>query len=583
MKTKTAFLITTVISAILIILLSSCSFEPAKTLPPMFEDSLPVSEADESVHLRVAACDDPHIVYAPIEGRAGYRYGPSMIYYADGSCDAWFSCNGSNGEWDWISYKHSDDGINFGDEKIVLTPTPDSKDLYSCCDPGVVYFGGYYYLGYTSTTYAYHGGVNNNVFVARSVYPDGPYEKWDGKGWGGDPEPIVYYNEDETKYGAGEPSFVVLGDSLYVYYTWACSHGQYLGIAVADAREENWPLTLKDHGPVLAKSNCDSVDMMYLEDNNKFYGFCTSDRFSENSGITVYESSDGIHFHFVEVFKNRLYRYLHNGGVAHRPDGHVQLKDRHFVGYAFSNGADGNWGQWATAFQQVDFELYSGKIEEPDESEKGDLKDGYFALPLDDPKPIAVLPSSKCYTMLQHYSGESIAVVWVDGDISWHAIDDPQNIQFYGYDEDLIYFEDNYMFLKGNTGTTIVYIKYKGLTSFFKVRIYPTGDSLPGDYKKEILSFEPVQESFSVNVSDVHKYQIRGFVRFSDHTWAEAFNDGLMIDSKAYPVTFEVKDSDIISVSSKGFINPKAPGKTEVKVTIKGEKSFVVNVEVKDE
>lgn len=545
----------------------------------LFDDELPYSEPDPDVHIRVKAADEPNIVYAPLYDRAGYRYGPSIIYYADGSCDAWFSCTGSQGEWDWISYRHSDDGINFGDEKVVLTPNPDSMDYYSCCDPGVVYFGGYYYLGYTSTTF--NGGVNNHVFVARSRTPDGPFEKWNGSGWGGDPKPIVYYNEDETKYGAGEPSFVVVGDTLYVYYTWTCGHGQFLGVAIADT-SENWPLTLQDYGPVFNKKNWDSVDMIFLEDNCKFYGFCTSDRFSDKSGITVIESADGVDFVEMETFKNGLYQFLHNDGIAHRPDGHIQLKDRHFVGYGFSDGANGNWGKWATAFQEVSFELYKGDIEEKDDSEIGEFCTGYFSKAPEDPKPIAVSTGNRIYNFIQYYSGETVPVIWFDSNLNVYGVEDYSNVKFYGYDTSLIRLEGNSLYLTGKVGETYVYLEYEGLRNFFKVRVYPSGDTLPGDYKKDIVSFDPVQDSFAVSKSDTHKYQIRGKVVFSDHTWAEAFNDNIMLDAKAYPVTFEVADSSVIFVSSRGIITPLSAGKTEVKVTIKGEKSFAVTVEVTD-
>ena len=546
----------------------------------MFDDTLPISEPDENVHIRVKTSDTPSIVYAPLENAAGYRYGPSVIYYPDGSCDAWFSCMGTQGEWDFISYRHSDDGINYGDEIVVLRPNPLSMDFFSCCDPGVVYFGGYYYLGYTSTTF--DGGVNNNVFVARSEYPDGPYEKWNGSGWGGDPAPIIYYNEDESKYGAGEPSFAVVGDKLYIYYSWICQHGSFLGVAVADT-SENWPLSIEDYGPVYNKKDCDSVDIMYLEDNNKFYGFCTSDRFSANSGITVIESMNGIDFEVVDVVKEGTYQYLHNDGIAHRPDGHVQIKDKTFFAYAFSNGNEGNWGKWATAFQNIAIELYEGEIEEQDKREKGIKCDDYFWEPLKNPKPMLLSTTSRVYNFMQHYVGDTVHVIWYDTNLAVHNIEDIKNIKFYGYDKNIISMKGNSIVLKGVPGETFVYFDYMGQTGFFKVRVFETGSAIPGDTKKDIISFKAVNDTFVLKLSDIHKYQIRGRVEFSDHTWAEAFNDGYMIDAKDYPVTFEPKDKDIVKINPKGIMTPIKAGKTEVTVTIKDGPSFTVSVEVTDE
>ena len=141
----------------------------------------------------------------------GYRYGCTYLYNDDGTIDAYFACVGTiAGEWDWISYRHSPDGgKTWTNEKIVLTPTQGSMDHFSNCDPGVVYFNGYYYLGYTSTLNS--EGFCNNLFVARSKNPDGPFEKWNGSGWGGyEPQPIVYYDQNYTSWGIGEPSFVEL-------------------------------------------------------------------------------------------------------------------------------------------------------------------------------------------------------------------------------------------------------------------------------------------------------------------------------------------------------------------------------------
>ena len=100
--------------------------------------------------------------------------------------------------------------------------------------PGVVYFNGYYYLGYTSTLNS--TGFCNNVFVARSGTPDGPFEKWNGNGWGGpECQPIVYYDESWQEWGIGEPSFIELNGKLYMYYT---SGGSTM-VATADATNEN--------------------------------------------------------------------------------------------------------------------------------------------------------------------------------------------------------------------------------------------------------------------------------------------------------------------------------------------------------
>ena len=92
--------------------LASCNRKPKP--PALFTDTLPKVDPDPDVHVRVTAVEEPNIIYTPPVDAAGYRYGPTIMYYADGTCDAWFSTNGYGGEWDWLSYKHSDDGKTFG-------------------------------------------------------------------------------------------------------------------------------------------------------------------------------------------------------------------------------------------------------------------------------------------------------------------------------------------------------------------------------------------------------------------------------------------------------------------------------------
>ena len=130
---------------------------------------------DENKVIDMAVTDKGYDIYRLPEDQAwGYRYGVTYLYGEDNTVHAYFACVGTiSGEWDWISYRRSDDGgATWSEEKIVLTPTQGSMDHFSNCDPGVVYFNGYYYLGYTSTLN--EKGACNNVFVARSAIPTAP-------------------------------------------------------------------------------------------------------------------------------------------------------------------------------------------------------------------------------------------------------------------------------------------------------------------------------------------------------------------------------------------------------------------------
>ena len=298
--------------------------------------------------------DDGYDIYSP--NKYGYRYGPSIIYYEDGTMDAWFASNGNSSEWDWITYRHFD-GNDWMDEEVVLRPTPNSSDHYSVCDPGVIYFNDYYYLGYTSTENARKGGIENCAYVARSKNPNGPYEKWNGQGWGGKPEPIIVYDEQDSEWGAGELSFVIVDNELYCYYSWDCEDGQQTRLAKAKL-EENWPSTLIEEGIVIERKNGqDSVDVIYNDEYDRFIALCIESRFLSNSCVAVYESSDGKSFVQVDTIKTNINKYSHNMGISKKKDGHVDIDDDLLIGYAYSKSSFSSWGRWSTKFVSANLKL----------------------------------------------------------------------------------------------------------------------------------------------------------------------------------------------------------------------------------
>lgn len=287
----------------------------------------------------------------------GYRYGPSIIKHEDGTIDAWFASPGSYGEWDWIRYKHFD-GESWGEEEVVLTPSSYGKDSYSVCDPGVIYFDDYYYIAYTSTSD--YSGNNNQLFVARSEYPNGPYEKWNGDGWGGDPEPFIEYADDPECWGAGEASFVIKDDDLYIYYSWINPDGDVTKLAKADLCED-WPKTIRFKGNCYSKQNSqDSCDVVYIDGIDKFVAFSTMYRFSNNSSVAIFTSDDGSEFELSDVVDDGIKEYCHNLGISKNKDGHINLDDNLFIGYAYGK----YWGRWSTVFQDIKLKLYEVEDEQ---------------------------------------------------------------------------------------------------------------------------------------------------------------------------------------------------------------------------
>ena len=359
--------------------------EPVEFTPlenRVYSDEEILVEPDTEKYVKMVALDTGNDVYTPAKKQSYvYRYGPSLIRNADGSIDAFFSSPGIFDEWDYLFYRHSPDGgKTWTTEKSVLAPTPDSADFYSCCDPGVVSFGGYYYLAYTSTVV--EGGVDNDVFVARSKNLDGPYEKWNGNGWGGKPAPIIEYTGNPESYGAGEPSMVVFNDTLYLYYTWRDGELNHTRLSVADAKNENWPKTLEYKGVAIdhVVGDTDSADVKFIDDYGKFIAVSTASRFTTDSYIKVYMSNDGVKFHESYFLKTNTIHNLHNCGITSREDGHIRLSDNVYLSYAYGE----EFGTWATRIQEVKFSL----IDEPDFSDKenDNVKENF--------KPV----SKSCYT-----------------------------------------------------------------------------------------------------------------------------------------------------------------------------------------
>ncbi len=561
----------------------------------VFDDEMKRVKPDADTHLSFKTVGEGYDIYAPVQDGSGYRYGPSILYYPDGSIDAWFATPGTAGEWDWFTYKHSDDGgKTWSDEKVVLQPTPDSMDHYSVCDPGMIYLDGYYYLGYTSTIDS--RGVNNNCFVARSPNPDGPFEKWNGEGWGGDPEPIVYYDEADASWGAGEPSFVEVDGTLYCYYTWACPEGNFEMVATADATDENWPATMEVQGIAYQKeTDQDSLDVVYIEDYGKFLAVSTYNRFTENSGICVMESDDGITFQQVDIIRTGISQFCHNMGISKRSNGHIQLDDTLcFIGYAYAAGGSdsGYWGNWATRFQNIELIAYEGEIKRTDLNGKGTYRADYVwpAPTQDELWPIAISTNPHKVEIHLDYNPYNLELNWYDTMLQAHAITDAQNVKFSGYDTNIIAF-DGLQILPQSVGKTNVTAEYKGCRIDFKVYIRDNDFEIDQP-TPEIASFEPVWDEITVykDAEDgiVHQKQIRGFVTFANETWGEAYNDSTlehvnspaMVPSEIYNMTFEVQDPSVIEVNEKGVITAKSVGETSVTVTITGGKRFTVHVTV---
>ena len=311
----------------------------------------------------VTVRNEPNDIYISDTLKGGYRYGASILKDEDGKVEAFFSANyESSFIWDVIAYRSSlDNGKTWGEETATLIPIQESDEHYSNCDPGAFKAGEYYYVGYTSTFDA--RGTYNYIYCARSKTPSNPdsWEKWNGSSWGGnDPKPILEYYGTQTEYGIGEPSFILLNDTVYIYYTYIGTLGN--GVNVRQTRvatapySENWCKDIQDIG--VARNDRgpveDSMDVKYIPQLKKFIAVTTDNRFTEDSFIRIFMSDDGVAFYETQCESSQARKGLHNIGISGDYNGHLQLDEEQFVIYAYGTG---DWGKWDTALSYLEFEV----------------------------------------------------------------------------------------------------------------------------------------------------------------------------------------------------------------------------------
>lgn len=321
--------------------LISTSFYMTKN-PILYETDFSFFPVDLTKEYKIEITEK-ELFYEP--SRKGYLYGPSIIK-EDEKYNVWFSSPGNNStQWDYITY-FSGNFRDWGLREVVLKPTKKSFDMCSVCDPGVIYFNGYYYLAYTSTNDVLREGMNNQAFVARSAYPNGPFEKWNGEGWGGDPYPIIEYSGNPDHWGIGEVSFVIFENRLYIYYTYIAENEMVTNLSIADLIED-WPSTMKFYGTVNERNYSDSLDVVYDDNLEKFLGIAVGNRMDKDSEIVLYVSDNGKDFH--QEASASIEDYSHNIGIEKDKNGHVNSSNELLIGYAYGE----EWGKWNTNFAKI--------------------------------------------------------------------------------------------------------------------------------------------------------------------------------------------------------------------------------------
>ena len=524
-------------------------------------------------------------IYDPGVGKVGYRYGPSFIINEDGTIDCWLASDAEvNGEIDWGKYRRSyDNGFTWTPDTGAVRPTSAAEDWNWSCDPGVIKIGDYYYAVYT--TILWHDGVDNNLFVARSKTPQGAFvEKWCGDGWSGDPKPIVTYDGVKTSWGCGEGSMVVVGNTLYLYVSWNDNTGNYTRVYTADAKNENWPETLKFRGTTYKHStNEDSADVKYIDAYDCFISVATAARFSDSCYIHVMTSYDGIYFRNEASLRHtktsNIMTCIHNMGITGDALGHIDIfNTQQYVGYAYQpNGY--KWASWKTRLSPISF-IGTENYDNPENVISRDEKDKKVTDTKNTQSVMQIRIAANNGTRTIKATAKDKAYKFIVSTMSKSGTSKEASKSVLA-DIEYIYDPEKVSVDKANCTVTLlcdevvrVYAKYKDLMCEFAVT--------PGflDQSKPV-AFYP--ETDTVTFYYRNEYKQPSFIAKS------ATNDYLMLwrgkssftDTKSNDIPEALKswdrkceysgyDESIIKIDSSGKITPLAVGETTITATYMG-------------
>lgn len=531
----------------------------------------PKVEPDINKYLAAETADAGNDIYFPT-GETGYRSSPAIIRNKDGSLDAWFTAPNANGNGEWIVYTHSEDeGKIWEDFKCVLQPTAGSLDSGTVSEPAVIKLGNYYYLGYTSATDIdeYTEGAGNHCFVARAESPEGPYEKWNGSGWGGAPVPIVYFDGPYNCVGAGNLSFVELDGILYLYYSWVSSDktGEAINqmrVSTALAEDENWPQAI--HNEQIAYKENGTVfgyDVKYVEKFGKFVAVGVDQPGSETATLSVCESNDGITFRNTGVINTDILPYIKSAGLAGSINGHIRYDVPIYLIYSYSLSPSAS-NSLATRISEITLRLSDSLGSEGDPRYLTAADPG-SVITDSEPVIIAIYPD---IGFQSYIVGEKRSIAFSTMDeahvSAYFTQSEMQRLEFLDYDETIISFSGTEC-TPLRPGKTEVTARLDGLYTKFTVNVSESGESF-SELPAKLYCFQP---KYKLSLESGELKHIRAYVENTNGTVTEIYTG----------ITYTDYDTGVITINEAGYVSPVATGKTKVLLSYRGF-SCTVTVEV---
>ena len=362
----------------------------------------------------------------------------------------------------------------------------------------------------------------------------------------------------------GEPSFVELNGTLYIYYSNVAPSGSYTMVATADATDENWPATIQNHGVAIEKIT-DSLDVKYVEEWGKFIAVGTADRLSPNSWIGIFESNDGLRFEMVDIVREGTFAYLHNAGLSSRRNGHIRLSedaDRLCVLYAYGQ----EWGAWNCRVQPISLQLSDGNDMDaerakpclPDTMELGKVltdEEQYVTL---------IRPVKDVYTYALSKGSFTVAIQQFNAYFEKKTLGkNVEGLSFTVYDESVCTIDaaSRRVTLVG-VGITAVEMRYQDLVFLFHVCVTEEGGTVGVS-----RGLVPVRSEYTIYVGErsLYRPQIRTRLMRADGTFTEYY-----VNDTQDALTYTGYDASIIRVDEKGVITALTPGETTVTVTCQG-------------